>query len=52
MFEVRVDVLAPDPYPAELPVLEPLRLALTGLSDWFLELLTVLRGSRNGQTLD
>ena len=40
--ETTFDLLAPDPYPVELPRLEPLRLALADLRVWFLDLLTRL----------
>jgi hypothetical protein len=32
---VSLDLLAPDPYPPELPMLQPLRLALGALRSWF-----------------
>jgi hypothetical protein len=37
--EATIDLLAPEPYPAGLPRLRPLELALAALRDWFSQLL-------------
>ena len=40
--ETSLELLAPQPYPSGLPLREPLQLAVVGLREWFIDLLTRL----------
>jgi hypothetical protein len=40
--EAHLDLLEPEPYPRDLPRLEPLRLAAAALQEWFRDLLARL----------
>lgn len=42
VLEARLELLVPEPYPDNLPRLEPLRLASRALRDWFVDLLSRL----------